>query len=171
MSSPAAETTGVDPSRRPLVIGFGNDLLGDDGAGPALARRVARHAGEGVETIVAMQLLPEHAVPIADASLVVFADAALDVPAGAFVCEWIEPAATPSRGMHRFEPADLLTLARDSFGRCPAALLVRIGIVGGACEMGTSPGRDVRRAVREAAARVLLELSVHRPPAAAAPQS
>ena len=48
-----------------LVIGYGNELRGDDGAGIMVARRIAENPPPGVRSIVARQLTPELADELA----------------------------------------------------------------------------------------------------------
>lgn len=65
-----------------LVIGYGNTLRGDDGAGPCAAQRIgARRAGEqrggALRALAVHQLLPELVDDIARAERVVFIDAYL----------------------------------------------------------------------------------------------
>ena len=57
---------------KPLVIGYGNSLRGDDGAGPYAARLLQNMNDEGGWDIVAChQLTPELAETISRASLVI----------------------------------------------------------------------------------------------------
>ncbi len=44
-----------------LVLGYGNELRGDDGLGPLVARTVADANIPGVRVLTARQLLPEFA--------------------------------------------------------------------------------------------------------------
>ena len=53
-----------------VVIGYGNELRGDDGAGPRVARAVAAHNLPGVQIITAHQLTPEMADGLAEARVV-----------------------------------------------------------------------------------------------------
>jgi hydrogenase maturation protease len=143
-----------------LVVGFGNELIGDDGAGPALARFVATHCGDDeVTVVIAHQLLPELAEQVSRCALLVLADADVSIPPGAFVAEWIEPAPGPPRSIHRLLPRELLGLARDAFGRAPRTLLVRIGLA--RAELGQTLSPTTTRAVRAAADRVREEIRLH----------
>jgi hydrogenase maturation protease len=61
---------------RTLIIGFGNPLRGDDGIGPAVARRCAgRHPD--VECLTPLQLHPEHADAMRGRDIVLFVDASV----------------------------------------------------------------------------------------------
>jgi hydrogenase maturation protein HypF len=111
---------------RDLLIGYGNTLRRDDGAGPAVVAAVSSRAQVGspfahLRTLVAHQLLPELADPIADAERVIFVDARVTDPAAGVTVEPIAPAdlATARFDGHVASPAALLTLARVVFGRAP----------------------------------------------------
>jgi Ni,Fe-hydrogenase maturation factor len=58
-----------------VVIGYGNDLRGDDALGPLAATAVAEWDMPGVQAIAAHQLMPELAEPLAQADLAIFVDA------------------------------------------------------------------------------------------------
>lgn len=58
-----------------LVIGYGNTLRSDDGAGQIVAEEVEKRGWEGVGTISVHQLTPELAEEIAQARGVIFVDA------------------------------------------------------------------------------------------------
>lgn len=62
-----------------LVIGYGNDLRSDDGAGRAVADRINKLELPGVGVRSVMQLTPELALEIATVHTVVFVDASVDV--------------------------------------------------------------------------------------------
>ena len=58
-----------------LVIGYGNTLRSDDGAGQILARKIAQWELPGVRSLAVHQLTPELAEIIAQADAVIFIDA------------------------------------------------------------------------------------------------
>jgi hypothetical protein len=60
-----------------LVIGVGNDLRGDDGAGRAVVEELARLAVHGMHPVWSHQLVPELAEQISKAGMVIFVDAGL----------------------------------------------------------------------------------------------
>ncbi|MDJ0664579.1 MAG: hydrogenase maturation protease [Acidimicrobiia bacterium] len=64
---------------RSLVIGYGNDLRSDDGAGRVVADRISALELPGVSVRSVMQLTPELALEMAEAETVVFVDASVDV--------------------------------------------------------------------------------------------
>ncbi len=107
-----------------LVIGYGNDLRGDDGIGPRVADAVAAWRRPGVEALALTQLTPEVAAALATAERVVFvdADARPDAP-GVALCPL---AAAPEVGAlsHGADPRALLALCQAVYGRCPAGWLL-----------------------------------------------
>jgi hydrogenase maturation protease len=128
--------------RRTLVIGYGNPLRGDDGAGPF----VAEHLGAGA--IACHQLTPELAEPISQARRVIFVDAHAGVPAGRIAIQAVVPRV--SSGIHRFDPETLLAWSQRLYGRAPEALLIGIGAESFDVREGLSPGthRAARAALR-----------------------
>src|ERR1043165_3956952 len=60
-----------------LVIGYGNELRGDDAAGPEVARSIAELQLPGVEVLVRPILTPELADNVAQAATVIFVDAGM----------------------------------------------------------------------------------------------
>lgn len=70
-TTPSPET----PPAGTLVVGYGNELRGDDGAGPAVARAVERAALPGVEVHLCHQLTPELVDLFARFTKVIFVDA------------------------------------------------------------------------------------------------
>ena len=138
-----------------LVIGFGNDLCGEDCAGRVVADRVALDAAPHVVAISTHQLGPEFAEQIAEARLVIFVDATpVNLPFGVLLqragvpCHLIDGMAAeeemalphdrhpqmiplrPVEGrdslLHAPGPASLLRLAKALFGNCPPAMLIAI---------------------------------------------
>ena len=61
-----------------LVIGYGNDLRSDDGAGRAVAEMVSDLDLPGVEVRTMSQLTPELSLAITGRAKVVFVDADVD---------------------------------------------------------------------------------------------
>ena len=106
-----------------LLIGYGNPGRGDDGLGPAFARRIAARQLPGLTVEIDYQLTVDHALMIADAGRVVFADAALDAEA-AFYFRSVEEATSGSLGSHAIGPADAMTLSRLLFGAAPPGFVL-----------------------------------------------
>lgn len=103
-----------------LIIGYGNTLRSDDGAGPRVAEAVAAMNYPGVRVLVCPLLTPELADPISQARAALFVDAAVDAP---HEVRWrkLEPAPEAQIMVHAADPRALLALARDVFGHAPKA--------------------------------------------------
>jgi hydrogenase maturation protease len=110
-----------------LVLGYGNTLRRDDGAGWKAAEEVARWGCPSVRVLTRALLTPDLADEIEAADLVVFIDARADRPESGVL---LEPVAPPSDAqvslLHTSSPAMLLGLCRALSGRAPAAILVSI---------------------------------------------
>lgn len=119
------------------LIGYGNPGRGDDGLGPALASRMADVAGLAVTT--EYQLTVDHALLIADAEMVIFADALLhaDVP---FTFTQVTPSTSHDVTSHSLSPQAVLALCNTLYGHAPEAYV--LGIAGhefGEVKEGLSP--------------------------------
>jgi hydrogenase maturation protease len=105
-----------------LVIGYGNDLRSDDGAGRVVAAAITEMDLDGVEVRSVSQLTPELALDVGAARRVVFVDADVEVT---------EMTVTPvaagesTRGVmtHHGDPASMLTLA-GTVGEVPVEAIV-----------------------------------------------
>jgi hydrogenase maturation protease len=104
-----------------LVIGYGNDLRGDDAAGQRAAHAVAAWGLPRVEVLAVHQLSPELADPLAAAERAVFLDAHSASSAPTARVRRISPATPPAGGGHASDPRTLLALAERAFGRAPEA--------------------------------------------------
>ncbi len=106
-----------------LIIGYGNTLRRDDGAGIAAAAAIARKFPEA-RVLTAHGLYPELAEDIARCDLAVFIDASV---ASSKVCvTQLTPSGGPGEG-HALTPAGLLALSSGAYGHVPEeALLVEI---------------------------------------------
>ena len=138
-----------------LVVGFGNELRGDDGVGQVVAealwsQRHGTRALAGAAFIWSAQLLPEMALDLSRASFAIFVDAAYDGSApgsvrfvrldndvtpkdpvgqvaGAFGC-WVD-----------LSPTALLSLSAELYGAAPPAALVAVSVDVPAIGVGLSP--------------------------------
>jgi hypothetical protein len=127
-------------SGKVLVIGFGNDLCGEDAAGRMVAKQIARWNHPRVEAVSVHQLGPEFAKDIAEASMVIFVDA---VPADQPISDLLERAGIRSAvpiddtwpltrrepASRRAETSSTPTISRVSGGGPAAALPVSKGII------------------------------------------
>jgi hydrogenase maturation protease len=114
---------------RSLVIGYGNTLRSDDGAGVRVAEAVAAWDRPGVAALSVPQLVPEIAARLADVDLVVFVDARLARVGDAITISRIRPAPSIRPAGHIGDPRSLLALTEMLFGRCPHAWLIGVPAV------------------------------------------
>ena len=110
-----------------LVIGYGNSLRSDDGAGPRVAELLAQT--DDVAVLIRHQLVPELADDLRGRDVVVFVDAAATLPPGAVVSRPLaaSQSAEPPGLTHHVSPAALLLLAERLYGARPRAFLVTVG--------------------------------------------
>ena len=108
------------------VIGIGNPLRGDDGAGWAVVEALAQLAPDSVQTVCVHQLLPELLDAIFAAEQVVFVDASVDGEPGSVMVTSIQPATDGPASSHQLHPAVLLAMGVELYGRMPSATLITI---------------------------------------------
>ncbi len=130
-----------------LVVGYGNTLRRDDGIGPKIAEAVTELNLPGVRALCCHQLTPELAAPIAEARAVIFVDAERDTAAVVEPRE-IESGGTGQVTTHTFDPASLLSLARQVYGHCPRAWL--LVVPGEDFEIGEGFSRRAREGSQKA---------------------
>ncbi|HVZ63092.1 MAG TPA: hydrogenase maturation protease [Lacunisphaera sp.] len=135
-----------------LVIGYGNTLRTDDGAGRLVAERVEELGLKGVRTRPCAQLTPDLAPDLAGAETVVFVDATVapdrDVCWKALVPDDNFPVSS-----HAVDPRALLALARELYGRAPLAWLVTVPTEH--MEIGTELSEVTRRGIEQAIEKVV----------------
>ncbi len=135
-----------------LILGFGNTLRRDDGAGAVAARLLAADARlqrEGVEVREAYQLLPEMSLDIAGATLVVLVDADARGLPGSIEIQPIDPETAaredadargePGASSHHVGGGELVALAATLTGRAPEAVAIGIGVADLEMGEGLSP--------------------------------
>jgi hydrogenase maturation protease len=104
-----------------LVIGYGNELRGDDGIGPRVVEAIGTAKYPGVQTRTVFQLLPELAAELVEVGMVIFVDA-LDDPRRIVVeLVPVEAEGITDWSTHRADPRTLLALAHVIYGRTPEA--------------------------------------------------
>ncbi len=156
MSSQAssASSGGQDQARNALVIGYGNTLRRDDGAGPLVADAVAAWGIAGLTAWSVHQLTPELAESVSRADLVVFVDARHAQRNEKVSLTPVKPDPS-SAGVigHVSDPGVVLYLAEALYGRCPeAAWLITIPAID--LDMGEGLSAQAQSGVQEALARV-----------------
>jgi hydrogenase maturation protease len=107
-----------------LVIGYGSELHGDDGAGPAAARAIEAWQLEGVQTKIVHQLTPEIAETISHARSVLFIDASTAVQEARV--RPVEPDSSGDFTPHTGSPESILALNKALYDHCPKAWLAAI---------------------------------------------
>jgi hydrogenase maturation protease len=122
-----------------VVIGYGNDLRGDDAVGPLAATAVAAWNLPGVQALAVHQLTPELAEVLAAAGLAIFVDACASPDREEVEAHLIEPAVLDTALGHTGDPRELLALAEALYGRCPAAWSIAVPAQSFAFGAGLSP--------------------------------
>lgn len=137
-----------------LVIGYGNTLRCDDGAGVVAAQRLAARVGNRAVVITAHQLLPEMACEIACFDTVVFMDASVDLPGGVVASAHVSPNAGEAGPTgHHLTPAALLAMTDSMFGRAARGHIIAVGAA--SLELGESLSPSVTEAVDEMVNRAI----------------
>jgi len=145
-----------------LVIGYGNTLRGDDGAGFLAAELLRdRIHRPDIEILSQHQLLPELMEPISRASRVIFIDASVSGRAGKVHRIPLRPAPACARVTHHATPEALLAGAQSLYGHTPEATLYVIP--GRNFQVGQELTPSVRRAVNELVATLEKQLAAPQP--------
>ncbi len=115
-----------------LIIGYGNTLRGDDGAGQIVARKIAEQNYPNVQCLAVHQLTPELAEDISKASQVIFVDAVICSGSGTEKIT-VKPIKKPilaqiSTG-HVGYPRSLLSLTQALYSNVPVAWSILIPAV------------------------------------------
>ena len=141
-----------------LIVGYGNALRGDDGAGFLAAELLRdRIHRPDIEILSQHQLLPELMEPISRASRVIFIDASVSGRAGKVHRIPLRPAPACARVTHHATPEALLAGAQSLYGHTPEATLYTIP--GRNFQVGQELTPSVRRAVNELVATLEKELA------------
>ncbi len=145
-----------------LVIGYGNPLRSDDGAGPAVAARLERDPRmAGVAIRSEHQLTPELAQDASGASLLVLVDADAEAEPGRVTVRRLEAAGEAGTAWtHHLDPAGLVGLARELWGTAPPVVVVSVGPA--SLEVGERMTPVVAAAVERAADAVARVVEAHR---------
>jgi hydrogenase maturation protease len=111
------------------VIGIGNVIRGDDGAGIAAARRLQAEV-EGIDTIAVNGLTADLAETVSRYDRVVFVDASTE-DSTVDIRDAEEDGDPVPRGSHTLSPGKIVALARMLYGRAPRQ-----------CLLAAIPGRE-----------------------------
>jgi len=135
-----------------LVVGYGNDLRSDDGAGRVVASQIEAMALPGVFVRSQSQLTPELALDITRTDLVVFVDANVDCEE--MTVQPVQPGPPGAQSMsHHTDPATLLLLAED-LGRVPPNAYV-VSIPASNLELGFELSPRTAAATKEAVTAIV----------------
>jgi hydrogenase maturation protease len=116
----------MEHSLSTLIIGYGNILRGDDGAGYFVAETVANWQIPHIRSLPTHQLLPEHAAAIAQVERVIFVDAVVgDRSKPEITLEPMTIGDAPMRS-HYLTPQLLLSLTQKLYHAKPDAYLLTI---------------------------------------------
>lgn len=131
------------------VIGYGNTLRQDDGAGYLIATTVQTWQLPQVIAIACPQLLPELAATIAQVDHVLFVDTCLPtVSRTLHHCPLYPPSETGPLAAHVSDPRSLLALSQWLYGQCPSASWLMIP--GHQFELGETLSPDTEAAIADA---------------------
>ncbi len=138
---------------RPLVIGIGNPLRGDDGLGWAAAEQLAGDGEVDCDVLAVHQLTPELAQWVAAATLVVLIDASREGEPGALCIRPLSLSEQPvPLSTHYTTPEELAALTTMLYERCPP--LVIISLTGADFSIGESFSPIVARSIPPVCAAV-----------------
>ncbi|HTP32387.1 MAG TPA: hydrogenase maturation protease [Candidatus Acidoferrales bacterium] len=110
-----------------LILGYGNTLRGDDGAGYIAAERLqAAIADPEIEVQALHQLTPELALNLSQAAHAIFIDASAAGRPGRYMRVPLHAAPACAQFTHHATPEALLSTARALYGQCAQATLYLI---------------------------------------------
>jgi hydrogenase maturation protease len=126
------------------IVGYGNDLRGDDGVGPQVATIFAGRRLPGVRSLPLHQLTPELAQMLATVELAIFVDAySVDVGSTSVLPDIqvhsLAPLQSGLASSHTSDPRVLLMLAQVLYGHAPQAWLVGVPAVNFSLGINLSP--------------------------------
>ena len=134
-----------------LVIGYGNDLRSDDGAGRVVADRIAAMGLPDVAVRSMSQLTPELALEITLVDTVVFVDASVEVETT--TATPIEAAAAELSAMTHFSTPESLLAMTASIGAVPSRAFT-VSIPAADLSLGFELTPETELAVEQAVAMV-----------------
>jgi hydrogenase maturation protease len=137
-----------------LVIGYGNTLRNDDGAGQIVAEIVQSWKIPQVFTLATHQLTPELAENIAHADLVIFVDATITQAnsSPSLQLQQLEAKDTITNLGHSGDPRSLLSLAQVLYHTTPLAWWLLIPAVN--FDFGENLSPITQQAIKEALAKI-----------------
>jgi hydrogenase maturation protease len=121
----------VTSTRRPLVVGYGTAMRGDDAVGWYVADLLAlEQRFAGVDVLSVHQLTPELAADFASASRIVLIDAAADgdEPGAVHVSDVVPDYAAVGVFSHHVDAAALVALTSALYGEAPPTTMVTVSL-------------------------------------------
>ena len=109
-----------------LVIGYGNDLRGDDAIGQQVAKAIKHCRLSSVQSIAIHQLTPELAAPLANVKLAIFVDACINSQSSQVQVQLLLPSELNTINTHISNPRSLLALSQMLYGHSLPAWLVTV---------------------------------------------
>ena len=150
-----------------LVIGYGNELCGDDAVGPWVAMVVADWDLPAVKSLAVPQLTPELSQELAKAHCVMFVDACSQKTIQTVQIDPIDvydqQASSMAFAAHSYDPFALLSLTQRLYKHHPQAWLMQIPIE--SCELGKELSSVARRGCDRALRSIEQFLVTYRQPA------
>jgi hydrogenase maturation protease len=111
-----------------LIVGYGNPLRSDDAFGQHAAHHLSSHINNSnVEILIRHQLTPDLAEVASHFDLVIFIDAAADLPPGELRCERITRSEQAPSFSHSLTPAALLACTGELYAKFPEAYCISVG--------------------------------------------
>ncbi|BAZ82578.1 MAG: hydrogenase maturation protease [Sphaerospermopsis kisseleviana] len=108
------------------VIGYGNDLRGDDAIGQRIANTIQSWHLSNVKSYGVHQLTPELAANLAQTNIVIFVDAGVNCQTEDVQVESLLPAMGKEINGHILNPESLLYLSQYLYNYCPEAWLITV---------------------------------------------
>ena len=138
---------------RLLILGYGNQLRGDDAIGPLAAERLQSVITDPeIEIRALRQLTPELMEPISRAARVIFIDAALGSHPGEIAEREVEPRPAARPFTHHATPESLLAAATALYGAAPPATIITVAAAG--FEIGQSLSEHAQKALEDIVGRI-----------------
>jgi hydrogenase maturation protease len=111
-----------------LIVGYGNTLRSDDGAGQIVADRIATWNLSNVRSLAVHQLTPELAEDIANTDIVIFVDAVISSKQNSEKIEiqMLEGDRNYLNSGHTENPRSLLYLSKIIYNKSPLAYWILI---------------------------------------------
>jgi hydrogenase maturation protease len=111
-----------------LIVGYGNTLRSDDGAGQIVADRIATWNLSNVRSLAVHQLTPELAEDIANTDIVIFVDAVISSKQNSEKIEiqMLEGDRNYLNSGHTENPRSLLYLSKIVYNKSPLAYWILI---------------------------------------------